>query len=298
MKQLIAVLMVCSLALAASVRAQDENRKKKKSEEQSKSAPAAQSGPKQHAGKNANGPGRKNNFQKSHKGAQVQSDTKVRGEGKAHNDANIHSNAKANTDVNAANDLKIKKGNTQNVSKEQLRATPEFKAKQLKAQSFHAQHLNFQAKPNSAIASVKFNQSYHIQGSENWRGQKYEVFKSYHPEWHDQGWWHSHHDHIVLVGGGWYYWNAGYWYPAWGYDERAAYYPYDGPIYVGQNPAPPDQIIADVQSSLQEQGYYKGEVDGLLGPLTRAALADYQQAQGLETTAAMDEPTLESLGMS
>jgi hypothetical protein len=115
--------------------------------------------------------------------------------------------------------------------------------------------------------------------------------------WHDHGWWHNHYHNVLLFGGGWYYWNSGYWYPAWGYDESAAYYPYDGPIYVGSNPAPADQIIASVQTSLQEQGFYHGDVDGLLGPLTRAALADYQQAQGLEMTAALDQPTLESLGM-
>ena len=61
---------------------------------------------------------------------------------------------------------------------------------------------------------------------------------------------------------------------------------------------PPDQVIANVQEALQQQGYYQGEVDGLLGPLTRAALADYQRDQGLATTAAVDEPTLDSLGLS
>jgi hypothetical protein len=39
-------------------------------------------------------------------------------------------------------------------------------------------------------------------------------------------------------------------------------------------------------------------VDGLLGPLTREALTAYQGDQGLTTTAAIDEPTLDSLGMS
>ncbi|MEY2439923.1 MAG: hypothetical protein QOI34_1308, partial [Verrucomicrobiota bacterium] len=34
------------------------------------------------------------------------------------------------------------------------------------------------------------------------------------------------------------------------------------------------------------------------GPLTRAALADYQRDHGLYTTAAIDQPTLESLGFS
>jgi len=53
-----------------------------------------------------------------------------------------------------------------------------------------------------------------------------------------------------------------------------------------------------VQSALQEQGYYQGEIDGVLGPETRAALAEYQSAQGLEPTGAVDEPTLETLGMA
>jgi hypothetical protein len=150
---------------------------------------------------------------------------------------------------------------------------------------------------NSSIVSAKFNQNFHIKNAQNWNGAHYTVFKNYHPQWHGHGWWHSHHNHILLIGGGWYYWNAGYWYPAWGYDESAAYYPYDGPIYVGNSPKPFDQIVADVQTSLQEQGLYHGEIDGLVGPLTQEALAAYQSAQGLEQTAAIDQPTLESLGM-
>ena len=70
-----------------------------------------------------------------------------------------------------------------------------------------------------------------------------------------------------------------------------------GPFTSGSNPRPFDQVVADVQSVLQEQGYYHGEVDGLVGPLTREALASYQSAQGLEPTAAIDQPTLESLGL-
>ena len=93
-----------------------------------------------------------------------------------------------------------------------------------------------------------------------------------------------------------YYWNAGYWFPAWGYNPNA-YYAYDGPIY-GYNHLPPDQVIANVQTALQQQGYYQGEVDGLLGPQTRAAVADYQRANGLPETASVDQPTLQSLGMA
>ena len=66
----------------------------------------------------------------------------------------------------------------------------------------------------------------------------------------------------------------------------------------GQRAEPPDKVIADVQAVLQQMGYYTGEVDGLLGPLTREALTAYQADQGLTATAAIDEPTLDSLGMS
>ena len=45
-------------------------------------------------------------------------------------------------------------------------------------------------------------------------------------------------------------------------------------------------------------GYDHGEVDGTLGPITREALANYQRDHNLYTTSAIDEPTLESLGLS
>lgn len=160
----------------------------------------------------------------------------------------------------------------------------------------HRQQFNLRSTPNPQIASARFRTNSHIAGSERWQGQHYDAFRSYRAQWHDHDWWRRHHDRIVLIGGGWYFWDAGFWYPAWGYDPAYSYYPYDGPIYA-YNDLPPDQVIANVQSSLQEQGYYQGDIDGLLGPLTRAALAAYQRDHGLYMTAAIDQPTLASLGM-
>ena len=173
------------------------------------------------------------------------------------------------------------------------------KPDQQQVQQIKAQHANFRAQPKpQQVPAVTYNQNYRIQGSERWQGPQYEVFRSYRPEWHDEGWYRSRYTRVELIGGGYYYWNNGYWYPAWGYSPSAQYYAYDGPIYVGQRAQPPDQVIADVQAELQQMGYYRGEVDGLLGPLTREALTAYQADQGLATTAAIDEPTLDSLGMS
>jgi hypothetical protein len=167
-----------------------------------------------------------------------------------------------------------------------------------KVQEIKKQHANFHAQPKpQQVPAVTFQQNYRIQGSDRWQGRQYEAFRSYHPERHDRGWYRSRYNRVELIGGGYYYWNNGYWYPAWGYEPSNEYYAYDAPIYVGHAAEPPDRVIADVQAALQEMGYYKGEVDGLLGPLTREALAGYQADQGLTQTEMIDEPTLDALGM-
>ena len=166
-------------------------------------------------------------------------------------------------------------------------------------QQVKSQHANFRAQPKpQQVPSVTYNQNYRVEGSDHWQGQQYQVFRSYHPEWHDEGWYRSRYSRVELIGGGYYFFNNGYWFPAWGYSPSAQYYAYDGPIYVGSRAVPPDQVIADTQALLQQMGYYTGEVDGLLGPLTRQALAAYQADQGLTTTASIDQPTLDSLGLA
>jgi peptidoglycan hydrolase-like protein with peptidoglycan-binding domain len=90
--------------------------------------------------------------------------------------------------------------------------------------------------------------------------------------------------------------NTGYWYPAFGYDPLNSYYDYDGPIYTYGNLLP-DEVITNVQVALQEAGYYGGPITGSLSVETRAALANYQRDQGLLITGAIDEPTIESLGL-
>lgn len=144
------------------------------------------------------------------------------------------------------------------------------------------------------------NRTRNVVVTNNWRdsrfsGGQYSAFRNYHRQSHNRNWWRSHYDRIVFVGGGWYFWNSGYWYPAWGYDP-GYYYPYDGPIY-GYNSLAPDQVILNVQAQLQRDGYYAGPVDGLLGPNTRQAIAAFQADHGLAVTSAVDQPTLATLGL-
>ena len=216
------------------------------------------------------------------------------------------SNTSERTNLNSSKSNKLEsihKGGSENVSGNA--ASTKFNKGKFSSQTnvtggnvkFQKKHFNLQTNVvNTKYKTVNFNQNYKIAGAQKWKGSKYVVFQNYHPQWHDQWWWTSHHSHLVFVFGGWYYWNTGYWYPAWGYDPGAVYY-YDGPIYASNPEEDPGQVVANVQSALQEQGYYQGEIDGVLGPQTRAALAEYQSAQGIEPTGAVDEPTLETLGM-
>ena len=148
------------------------------------------------------------------------------------------------------------------------------------------------------------NAAYYRRGNvritNNWhgdafRGARYTAFRNYNRQWHDRSWWRSHYDRIIFVNNGWYYWNAGYWFPAWGYAPSVSYV-YDGPIY-GYNGWTPDRITVEVQQQLARAGYYDGPIDGLLGPMTREAIAAYQAENGLAITSAIDEPTLATLGL-
>jgi hypothetical protein len=113
---------------------------------------------------------------------------------------------------------------------------------------------------------------------------------------HDRDWWRSRYNRFALFGGGYYYWDRGYWYPAYGYDPRYNRYAYDEPIY-GYNYMEPRQVMVRVQRELRREGYYRGPIDGLIGPMTRAALARFQYDAGLRVTRRIDGPTLAALGV-
>jgi Putative peptidoglycan binding domain len=324
MKKVIAILISCSLALAASAIAQqDEQQQKPKKEkaQPAKSRPAneakpapkpQQSIPRQHPETKA----REKAPQPSESTSKPHAETKAPGKEPGHANAGKGQVEQGKKERSAPNEAETANkppgpapagaighspaggpqankpnppGNKPNAQKKPDPQT---------IQRIKTQHASFRAQPRpDKVPAATFNQSYRISGSERWQGPQYEVFRSYHPEWHDRNWYHTHFNRVELIGGGYYYWNNGYWYPAWGYDSSAQYYAYDAPIYVGSHAEPPDRVIADVQAALQEMGYYQGEVDGLLGPLTREALTAYQADHGLYTTAVIDEPTLSSLGM-
>jgi putative peptidoglycan binding protein len=329
MNKIITILMSCSLALAVNAIAQQEEQQQKPRKEKAqpaKSRPANEARPapkqgstsRQHAETNA--AGHEKGPQPGEPTYKPHTATKVTGKEPGPANAGKERIEQRNQERSTTNESETETANkplgpAPATEREQYNSAagapqpnrPNAQANRLNAQKkpdaqaiqkIKTEHANFRAQPRpDKVPAATFNQNYRISGSQQWQGPQYEVFRSYRPEWHDQAWYRSHYNRVELIGGGYYYWNNGYWYPAWGYDPSAQYYAYDAPIYVGSGAEPPDRVIADVQAALQEMGYYQGEVDGLLGPLTREALTAYQTDHGLYTTAVIDEPTLSSLGM-
>lgn len=52
-----------------------------------------------------------------------------------------------------------------------------------------------------------------------------------------------------------------------------------------------------VQIALESLGLYRGTVDGLMGPQTRAAIAGYQKTLGMDATGEIDDRLLDALGI-
>jgi peptidoglycan hydrolase-like protein with peptidoglycan-binding domain len=56
-----------------------------------------------------------------------------------------------------------------------------------------------------------------------------------------------------------------------------------------------DITNVDIQRLLQTLGYYKGDLDGLAGPQTSAAVVEFQKAKGLPETGKVDPKTLSAM---
>jgi len=102
-------------------------------------------------------------------------------------------------------------------------------------------------------------------------------WNGHHYRWYDGGW--------LIVDNG--FWPFGYPYPYYGYG-----------YYDNQPAAVGDSIAANVQSSLAQQGYYNGPIDGDIGPRSRQAIAEYQGDHGLPVSGVIDQPLLQSLGLA
>jgi peptidoglycan hydrolase-like protein with peptidoglycan-binding domain len=108
------------------------------------------------------------------------------------------------------------------------------------------------------------------------------------------------------------WWPYGYPYDYYAYDYYPYSYSYDpgyydsggdqGEEYYDQNgyessDQSTDSIVATAQERLAREGYYRGEIDGILGHETRRAVMRYQSDHGLRVTGRLNMDTLRALGL-
>lgn len=146
----------------------------------------------------------------------------------------------------------------------------------------------------------------------DWRNH---VFAQHSANWHRD--WDRHHDHFfhghrfVFIDGFWWGFDLGWW-PWWyyPYDYYGYGYLYPYPYSYGYNYEPgyddsgdyddqnsySDQsgnsTVAAVQERLARDGDYRGQIDGVFGPETRAAIAEFQSNHSLRVTGTLNNDTI------
>src|SRR6266566_751977 len=86
---------------------------------------------------------------------------------------------------------------------------------------------------------------------------------------------------VPLYGGNYYYGSS---YPY--YSNRTGYRGYNG------------SVVARVQERLARAGYYRGPIDGLMGPRTRYAIRVYERTHGLPADGIIDRRLLATMGIA
>jgi Putative peptidoglycan binding domain len=171
---------------------------------------------------------------------------------------------------------------------------------------------NGAAQVKNGNASLRADWRNHVfaQRSTNWQRN-----------WDRRGdhWWHGHRCHFVngswvIFDLGFYPWDTflypygnyyGYGYYPYSYGYGPGYYDsygYQDEEYYGANSddvtvRSADSIVANAQEELAQQGYYRGEIDGILGPEMSRAIARFQSNQGLRVTGVLTRDTVDALGL-
>jgi len=80
-----------------------------------------------------------------------------------------------------------------------------------------------------------------------------------------------------------------------GYDDQSGYQQRYQNGYASQQSA--NSTVAAVQDRLVRDGFYSGQIDGVLGPETRHALVRFQTKRGLRISGELTTETLDALGL-
>ena len=98
-------------------------------------------------------------------------------------------------------------------------------------------------------------------------------------------------------GFGYPYYAYGYpygYYGSYPYDYSYGYYSYDRSGYAAYANG---SVVIQVQSRLARAGYYRGAIDGVMGPRTRYAIQAYERDHGLRVDGAISGSLLRNMGL-
>jgi hypothetical protein len=101
----------------------------------------------------------------------------------------------------------------------------------------------------------------------------------------------------VLFGFGYPYYSYGYpygYYGSYPYNYSYGYYGYNRP---GYDTYANGSIVIQVQSRLARAGYYRGAIDGVMGPRTRYAIQAYERDHGLRVDGAISGSLMRNMGL-
>jgi His-Xaa-Ser repeat protein HxsA len=165
------------------------------------------------------------------------------------------------------------------------------------------------ASRNNSVAADSATRSGRTAARSNFNGHTAERHnaENWHREWDRQ---RSHYSD-----GRYYVYEDGYWYGtddgsySYGSDSGSSadaesndnnsngYNSNDNNEAVSKDIPAPDPTVTAVQTKLTQLGYYNGAIDGIYGPTTRDAVANYQIAAKLTVTGSLSADTLKSLGL-
>jgi Putative peptidoglycan binding domain len=154
----------------------------------------------------------------------------------------------------------------------------------------------------AALRSQGFSSSGRVlaASSRNWDRGRDHFWHGHRCHWYNNAW--------VIFDLGFYPWDYGWGYPYGAYSYYDGDYYDDGyaPSQYSPEPYPAqfeydsgngDSSVSQVQAALARKGYYRGAIDGSLGPTTRNALRQYQRNHGLDVTGRVDRPVIAALGL-
>jgi hypothetical protein len=154
------------------------------------------------------------------------------------------------------------------------------------------------------------------QRRENWRENmddrrdrwedRRDDWKDRHNDWKDRHDWHVpsdvhrhwDHDRVYVWNDHRYRWYNNAWViidPGFGYGYDYGYYGSPGVYYDSGYSG--GSLAAQVQYELAREGYDPGPADGVIGPQTRDAIADYQRDHNLPVTGRIDTGLVRELGL-